>query len=188
MNREFSNIPLSDMDADEKHYMIEYTDGVSAAYNDSSNKNFAAANATEQSLSNQLMLINTVVLTASLISFSNEAFYNSLSLPQSILIFIIFTLQILSIISGIFDYMLRRKFFGDGGDKALKIAKYIKTRKYKTINEMLKQVSDYDDKILKKSNRITSLAQIIFIIMGLAFFVILLFSFLFDVPLYSNGL
>jgi hypothetical protein len=182
----FAHIPLKEMDADERHYMIEYTDSVAKEFIESSNKNYATANSTEQSLSNQLILLNTVLLTGSLLSFNNDTFFSSISLPQSILIFSIFTLQALSISFAVLDYKLRQSFFAQGGDETTSSATYIKARKYLTVNEMLETLAKNDKKFLKKSNRFTSKAQVYLLLASLFLFVVLIYSLLFDVPLYRN--
>lgn len=180
---EIAHKPLDKMNADERHYVIDYTDQVSASYSQNANQHYTEANATEQSLSNQLMLINTVILTASLIAISNGDLLTSITCAQEWLIVLIFTLQILSISSGIMGYISREKFFADAGDLLRKNAEISRGRKYSSLNEMSTQLAANDSRLKQQQGSKHPInLQIASILISLITFLVLILAIFFDMP------
>lgn len=112
---DYQDKKLDEMNDDEMHYLIEYTDKVANAHVSTANSMYAAANETEQGLSGQLMLLNTVILTASLLALGNNDLFKQITIAHKIFICSIFVLQVVSIIAGIVNYKKRERFFCTSG-------------------------------------------------------------------------
>lgn len=150
---------ISHMNADEKHYVIDYTDKVSAAFITTANTMYAQANTVIENLTSQLILINTVFFSGSLLFFSSKDVINKVKTVDGLkwLLVSVFILQLLSIILGLISYKNREKFFAEAGDIEKNIGHMIKDRKYKTLNEMERKI----DEMRSQKTRSREIAQIL---------------------------
>lgn len=179
---DYNEKQLAEMTDEEMSYLISYTDNVSNSYTTTANSSFGEANATEQSLSSQLMLLNTVILSASLLALSNSELFTRLTDSHRVITCIIVFLQTLSIIAGIISYRLRERFFAGAGKNAYKSAGIAKERKFKNLNHMEKLIRANDEKQPEQSSNRAVNIQIVLIVLSLMCFAALIYSVLYDVP------
>lgn len=182
----YTQKPLDQMSSDEMSYLIDYTDRISHAYITTANSSFSEANKTEQDLGSQLMLLNTVILSASLLALGNGDLLNLLTNPHRIMICIILGFQTMSIIAGIASYKLREYFFAKAGENATLSAKIAKKREYKTLSDLDQHLRMNDSKQANQSGGLAVNLQITLIAISLLIFTVLVFTLLFDVPCYNN--
>ena len=181
---EFVTKPIDKMNEDEVHYLIKYTDGVNANFINTANLMYEKANQSLQDLSAQLMLITTVMLTGSLIALGNEELLKVLSIPLRWLIVSIFLLQVMSVLSGIFAYKQRERFFATSADVAADTGKMVKAREYKDLDEMDASIENMAR--TEEASKETALhAQIYCLGISLVIFFVFIVGVLFDIPGYT---
>lgn len=141
----------------------------------------AETNETERALCAQLMLIDTVLLTGTLVAIANQDLINALTTPVSMLILLALVLLLFSIGFGVKYY-----FAIIGYDKKWAIAKHKAMREFldssiQTWGELSKKTNDHQTDIREELDGTFLRIQIIFIASAAVFYLVALFGLLFNV-------
>jgi hypothetical protein len=154
-DRNFYNTKIDDMDDANKGIAIAHINEVAGNHIDIANQLYTEANTTERSLGGQLILLNTVVLTASLVALGNEKIFSQLLEIHKVLIFSVLLLQVFSILSGIKSYREVEKFYIASGDTSREGARIAQSRnkEFNTIGEMEDKVKANDSSAPKLSSK-----------------------------------
>lgn len=141
----------------------------------------AETNETERALCAQLMLIDTVLLTGTLVAIANQDLFNALTTPVSTLILLALVLLLLSIGFGVKYY-----FAIIGYDKKWAIAKHKAMREFldnsiQTWGELSKKTNDHQTDIREELDGTFLRIQIVFIAGAAVAYLIALFGLLFNV-------
>lgn len=186
MDDEFEKKTVSEMSPSEVHYLKEYLSEVNSAFTNTANSMYTSANDTEQSLSSQLMLLNTVILTASLLAIGNGDLFSLLTPVHKFLICAVFILQIISIYSGIAHYHSRFRFFGDGGDNAKVSADLAKIGSFTNLEDMKVKIKSNEEKARHMSGELELRVQVGSIALSLIIFFVLIIAIFYNIPYYEN--
>ncbi|HEY4964197.1 MAG TPA: hypothetical protein VIH90_05870 [Candidatus Saccharimonadales bacterium] len=141
----------------------------------------AETNETERALCAQLMLIDTVLLTGTLVAVANQDLFNALTTPVSTLILLALVFLLISMGFGIKYY-----FTIIGYDKKWAIAKHRAMREFldnsiQTWGELRKKTNDHQTDIPEELDTTFLRMQIIFIAGAALAYLIALFGLLFNV-------
>lgn len=180
---DYSETPFHAMDEAQQKYLYGYLDKVAENFSVTSQKYTAEANSTERSLSGQLILLNTVIFTASIFAIGSNLELNGF---QRFLVLVIFASQIGSIISGIVNYFKIEKFYTDQAVIDHKKAHVIKRGEYNTISEMGKKLSEVDENEMKISHRPALHIQVALLVASLVFFLLLVTTVFFTFSISSK--
>lgn len=174
------------MNPDDRHYFIDYKNRESEKESAMGNRALTEANQIEQNLSAQLILISTVLVTASLIGVSNADLHKLMTEPHKALFLMILVLQVISILSGITYYKIVEYYQAKNGLLSHKKALLIHEEQYESIADMQRQLSAMEKNSRDKNPEIVAYIQIVSIAISLVLFTILLYAMAYDVPWYSN--
>lgn len=160
---------------------IEYLNNEVHKFTEASQYFVAETNETERALCAQLMLIDTVMLTGTLVAIANQDLFDALTTPVSSLILLALVLLLLSMGFGIKYY-----FAIIGYDKKWAIAKHKAMREFlnngvQTWAELRKKTNDHQTDIPEELDATFLRIQIIFIAAAAASYLIALFGLLFNV-------
>lgn len=138
-------------------------------------------NDTETALSSQLILVTTVLISATALALSISS---TLTTAQKYIVFLIFLSLAASTLCGIFYYMANIQFFLDWARLNHKIVEYIKKRTYKTENEFEKTIDQYNQELPVEVNKVWFKAQLWLLIITFSLYgclmVMIFFNFHFD--------
>ena len=141
----------------------------------------AETNETERALCAQLMLIDTVMLTGTLVAIANQNLFDVLTTPVSALILLALVFLMISMGFGIAYY-----FAVIGYDKRWAIAKHKAMREFlddsiQSWSELRKKTNDHQTDIPEELEATFLRIQIIFIAAAALFYLVALFGLLFNV-------
>ncbi len=176
---DYYNMKIEDMSVRHREHLDKLLDEYNSDFVDLNRKLGSEANATERSLSGQLMLVTTVITTISVVALGNSDLMKQLVDIHRYLILSIFLLQIVSIASGIINYLKIEEFFTKSANEYASASKLINERQFDSIAGYFKKVG----KILKNRKDHSSKAalnvQIISIALSLAIYGVLISLILF---------
>jgi hypothetical protein len=178
--QELKRLQISAYTPQQTYDLIRHTDTVGNNYIESANKLVAEANETERHLSGQLVLLNTVLLTASLVALGNEKLFDHLSATPKVLMFSILLLQVFSIISGIASYREIERFYITCAQNKMKsntIARNLNG--FNTIEEMESKLAESDKEAPGGSSQKWLKRQINSLIAGLSLLLFLVLLMIF---------
>lgn len=138
-------------------------------------------NETERALCAQLMLIDTVMLTGTLVAIANQDIFAALTVPVSVLILLALVFLLISMGFGIGYYFAIIAY-----DKRWAVAKHKAMREFldnsaQTWGELGKRVNDHQTDIREELDAFSLRIQIIFIASAALFYLVALFGLLFNV-------
>jgi hypothetical protein len=96
----------------------------------------AEANTTERSLSGQLILLTTVLITVNVIALGNGELLNHLTNNQKILIILSFIFEMLATVAGIIHYFKMESSYNKWGDAYHRVTQIIDGKDFKTEKEL----------------------------------------------------
>lgn len=103
-------------------------------------KSSGEANNTERSLSGQLILLTTVLITVSVVALSNGDLLNHLSINQKILIIVAFILETTATISGIVHYFKMENSYNKWADAYHKVTIILDGHDFNTQEELTAKI------------------------------------------------
>lgn len=103
-------------------------------------KSSGEANTTERSLSGQLILLTTVLITVNVIALGNSELLAHLTTNQKILILVAFILETVATMSGILHYFKMESSYNKWADAYHKVTTIIDGRGYATQDELGKKI------------------------------------------------
>ena len=160
---------------------IEYLNNEVHKFAEASQYFVAETNETERALCAQLMLIDTVMLTGTLVAIANQDLFNALTTPVSALILLAVAWLLLSMGFGVRYY-----FAIIGYDKRWAIAKHEAMREFldnsiQTWADLRKKTNDHQTSVPEELESTYLRIQIIFIASAALFYLVALFGLLFNV-------
>lgn len=160
---------------------LAYLNGEVRKFNDASSDFVTEANETERALCAQLMLVDTVILTGTLVAFANQDLFEVLTTPVILLILLAFAFLLISIGFGVAYYFAIIAY-----DKKWAKAKHRAMREFldasiSTWSELRAKTNGHQTKIPEESDSTFLRLQLIFIGSAVIYYLVALFGLLFDV-------
>ncbi len=103
-------------------------------------KSASEANTTERSLSGQLILLTTVLISVNVIALGSGGLLNSLTSGQKFLILFAFILEVIAVFAGIVHYFKMESSYKKWADAYHDVTLVIDNRDYKTEDELIKKI------------------------------------------------
>jgi hypothetical protein len=160
---------------------VDFINQQNHLFSEASNYFVKETNETERALCAQVMLVDTVLLTGTLIAIANKDLFNLLTTPVRILVILALFFLLISISFGVMYY-----FAIIGYNKRWAIAKHRASMafldsKIKTWGEMSKKTDGYQTGIPEELEQTLLRIQIVFIGAAALYYVVALFGLLFNV-------
>lgn len=138
------------------------------------------ANATERSLSGQLILLTTVLITVSVVVLSNGSLLDQLSIDQKILILAAFVLVTLSTVYGIRHYFAMENSYNKWADAYHKVTTIIDGKDFSTTQELSEKIQKAQSGLDIHPSRPALNKQVYCIVASFAVYLLLLIAVFFN--------
>jgi len=136
-------------------------------------------NETERSLSGQLILLTTVLITANILFLGDGAIISKITHAQKEYVFSALILEAIATIAGIINYLRIEYYYNKWASTFYKSASIIYERKYKTPIGLDRKLAANHNKVKKRKFRLALWTQIITIIASLGIYLALLYNIFF---------
>lgn len=143
-----------------------------------SNSNSAEGNETERSLSGQLILLTTVLITVNILVLSNDSIVKHITHLQKVYVFWALVSEAIATFAGIMNYVRLENSYNRWAGVWRNCAEIVKGRKYKTPEELDGKISAEQSRIQDR-DRPELWVQIGAIGISIILYLFLLYSFLF---------
>ncbi|GEM_PF-3998347 len=140
--------------------------------------NSSEGNETERSLSGQLILLTTVLITATVLALGDSNIVSKITHAEKKYVFCILLLEALATFAGILNYLRIERSYDAWAKIQYRCAAIIKERNYKRPDELERSLNREQDEICKKP-RIALWVQVGSITVSLLLYLVLLFRLLF---------
>jgi hypothetical protein len=161
--------PVIDQDLDNLAEKYEHLGEISAG----------EGNETERSLSGQLILLTTVLITANILFLGDGAIISKITHAQKEYIFSALILEAIATIAGIINYLRIEHYYNEWATNFYETAEMVNDRKYKTPTGLNRKLSANQEKVKERKFRFALWAQILTIIGSLAIYLALLYNIFF---------
>jgi hypothetical protein len=138
------------------------------------------ANATERSLSGQLILLTTVLISVNVIALGNGSLLNQLSIDQKLLVLVAFVLETLSTIYGIRHYFAMENSYNKWADAYHKVTTIIDGKDYSTTQELSVKIKNAQNGLDIHPSRPSLNSQVYCIIASFVVYLALLIAIFFN--------
>jgi hypothetical protein len=138
------------------------------------------ANSTERSLSGQLILLTTVLITVNVIALGNGSLLDQLSIDQKILILAVFVLETLSTAYGIRHYFAMENSYNKWADAYHEVTTIIDSKDYSTTQELSEKIKNTQNGLDIHPSRPALNKQVYCILASFVVYLLLLIAILFN--------
>lgn len=138
------------------------------------------ANETERSLSGQLILLTTVLITINVVTLGNSGLLDHMSVSQKTLVLVAFLLEAIATFAGIYHYFRMEKSYNKWGDAYHQVTLIFDRKEFSTDTELAQEVFKAQENLDIHPPRPAMNVQIISIILSFIVYFGLLVAVFFD--------
>jgi hypothetical protein len=143
-------------------------------------KSASEANNTERSLSGQLILLTTVLISVNVIALGNDGLLTSLTLDQKLLVITAFILETVAVIAGVYHYFKMESSYNKWADAYHEVTLIFDKREFGTEGELASKVSEAQSDLDIHPPRPALRIQVGCIIASFAAYAVLIVALFFD--------